>query len=111
MRTAIGNVIDSGMVNDYIREATGGDYTSKDLRTWMGTVHCVRALKAIGSVDDEMPGRTVVAAIDQVAKALATRAQCAANIMCIRPSFSCTKKVGCSPISSTESPSIKATPA
>jgi len=30
--------ITSGDVNDYIREATGGDFTAKDFRTWGATV-------------------------------------------------------------------------
>jgi DNA topoisomerase IB len=33
--------IDSGMVNDYLREASGGDFTAKDFRTWGGTVQAV----------------------------------------------------------------------
>ena len=42
--------VDSGMVNDYLREAMGGNgegFTAKDFRTWGGTVraiyHCVAA--------------------------------------------------------------------
>ncbi len=30
--------LDSGMVNDYLREAMGGDFTAKDFRTWGGTL-------------------------------------------------------------------------
>ncbi len=30
--------IDSGDVNDYLREASGGDFTAKDFRTWHGSV-------------------------------------------------------------------------
>jgi len=30
--------VDSGMVNDYLREASSGDFTAKDFRTWGGTV-------------------------------------------------------------------------
>jgi DNA topoisomerase-1 len=29
--------VDSGEVNDYLREATGADFTAKDFRTWGGT--------------------------------------------------------------------------
>jgi len=36
--------VDSGMVNDYLREATGGEFTAKDFRTWGGTVHAVAVL-------------------------------------------------------------------
>ena len=36
--------VDSGMVNDYLREAMGGDYTAKDFRTWGGTLRAVEIL-------------------------------------------------------------------
>lgn len=36
--------IDSGMVNDYLREAMGDDFTAKDFRTWGGTVRAIEAL-------------------------------------------------------------------
>lgn len=38
--------IDSDDVNAYIREATGGEFSAKDLRTWAGTMHAFRALRA-----------------------------------------------------------------
>jgi DNA topoisomerase-1 len=34
--------IDSGMVNRYIKEASGGDFTAKDFRTWAGTLHILQ---------------------------------------------------------------------
>jgi DNA topoisomerase IB len=36
--------VDSGMVNDYLREATGGEFTAKDFRTWGGTVQAIAIL-------------------------------------------------------------------
>ncbi|MDD4729520.1 MAG: DNA topoisomerase IB [Dysgonamonadaceae bacterium] len=36
--------IDSGMVNDYIKEISGHDFTAKDFRTWSGTVNAFIAL-------------------------------------------------------------------
>lgn len=33
--------IDSGMVNDYLRQASGGEFTAKDFRTWGGTVQAI----------------------------------------------------------------------
>jgi DNA topoisomerase IB len=37
--------IDSGQVNDYLRDACGDDgFTAKDFRTWGGTVHAARVL-------------------------------------------------------------------
>lgn len=41
--------IDSGMVNDYIREISGKDFTAKDFRTWAGSVSAIRAFTEIGS--------------------------------------------------------------
>lgn len=40
--------VDSGMVNRYIREATSGDFSAKDFRTWAGTLHALEALKKLG---------------------------------------------------------------
>lgn len=40
--------VTAGMVNGYIREATGGRYTSKDLRTFGGTVRAATVLADIG---------------------------------------------------------------
>ncbi len=34
----------SGMVNDYLREASGGEFTAKDFRTWGGTVQAAGVL-------------------------------------------------------------------
>lgn len=36
--------VDSGDVNDYIREAMGGDYTAKHFRTWAATLTAFEAL-------------------------------------------------------------------
>lgn len=38
--------VDSGLVNDYLREAMGEDFTAKDFRTWGGTLHAFRAFAA-----------------------------------------------------------------
>ncbi len=48
-----GNVRDvtSDDVNDYIREASGGDFTAKDFRTWAGTLLAYRALRALQPED------------------------------------------------------------
>jgi len=40
--------IDSGMVNHYIKEAVGLDFTAKDFRTWAGSLHALLAFRAIG---------------------------------------------------------------
>lgn len=70
--------IDSGMVNEYIKANTGGDFTAKDLRTWSGTVQALMAFKEIGLADSQTQSkRNIVAALDNVAKALGnTRTVC-----------------------------------
>jgi len=37
--------VDSGQVNQYIKEASGHDFTTKDFRTWAGTLAMLRALR------------------------------------------------------------------
>ncbi len=43
--------IDSGMVNQYIKEISGEDFTAKDFRTWSGTVNALIAFKEIEETD------------------------------------------------------------
>jgi DNA topoisomerase-1 len=63
----IAHQIDSGMVNDYIRKSSGDDFTSKDLRTWVGSVQALHAFKKLGPAvsASDAKGR-IVAALDQV---------------------------------------------
>jgi len=70
--------IDSGTVNNYIRAATGGDFTAKDFRTWAGTLNIIRAFKSIGEAPSESDCRkNVLAALDEVSKKLGnTRTVC-----------------------------------
>ncbi|HET7169798.1 MAG TPA: hypothetical protein VFI69_11420 [Candidatus Limnocylindrales bacterium] len=58
-------------VNDYLREASGGDFTAKDFRTWAGTVLAYRALRAL-QPEDHAPAakRNVVEAIRTTADRL-----------------------------------------
>ncbi len=39
--------VTSDDVNDYLREASGGDFTAKDFRTWAGTLLAYRALRSL----------------------------------------------------------------
>ncbi len=58
-------------VNAYIREASGGDFTAKDFRTWAGTVLAYRALRALQpAVGDRGAQKNVVEAIKQTADRL-----------------------------------------
>lgn len=70
--------IDSGLVNNYIREISGGDFTAKDFRTWAGTVQAFLALKAIGCCDTKTEiKRRMVEALDMVSDHLGnTRTVC-----------------------------------
>lgn len=71
--------IDSGKINNYIKEITGNDFTAKDFRTWGGTLEALRQF-AKCSVDDNVQlnsKKTIVNVLDCVAKKLGnTRAVC-----------------------------------
>lgn len=70
--------IDSGAVNEYIKEISCGDFTSKDFRTWSGTVQCLLSLRDFRcwETESEMK-KKIVAAVDSVAQALGnTRTVC-----------------------------------
>ena len=70
--------VDSGMVNRYIKEASGGEFTAKDFRTWAGTLNILLAFKSIGEAETESESKkNVVAALDEVSKKLGnTRTVC-----------------------------------
>ncbi len=70
--------VGSAEVNDYLREATGQDFTAKDFRTWAGTVLAAETLCGMEPAgSDTAAKRHVLAAVDQVAAALGnTRAVC-----------------------------------
>ena len=70
--------VESGDVNAYLKEITAQDFTSKDFRTWAGTLLAARALGRLGGCAS--PGqaqRNVARAIEEVALRLGnTRAVC-----------------------------------
>jgi DNA topoisomerase I len=70
--------IDSGMVNRYIKDASGGDFTAKDFRTWAGTLNIIRAFRSIGEAETESDcKKNIVAALEEVSKQLGnTRTVC-----------------------------------
>ena len=72
------HAIDSGMVNDYIKEISGHDFTAKDFRTWSGTVNAFLALNELGMAETETERKKlIVSALDKVACLLGnTRAVC-----------------------------------
>lgn len=70
--------IDSGMVNDYIREAVEADFTAKDFRTWAGTLNLLRSLRALGEAESESEcKKKILQALDDVSRKLGnTRTVC-----------------------------------
>lgn len=70
--------VDSGMVNNYIREISGSDFTAKDFRTWAGSIQALPAFREVGSYATEKEmNRKIPAALDIVAKQLGnTRTVC-----------------------------------
>jgi DNA topoisomerase-1 len=70
--------IDSGLVNNYIREISHQDFTAKDFRTWAGTVQAFLALKSIGCCETATETkRKIVEALDIVSQHLGnTRTVC-----------------------------------
>lgn len=62
--------VESGHVNDYLREVTGEEITAKDFRTWAGTVLCARELAHGSPGDERSPKKNVVAAVKTVAQEL-----------------------------------------
>jgi len=71
--------IDSGKINNYIKEITGVDFTAKDFRTWGGTLEAMRQF-AKCEVNEPIKANTkknIVQVLDCVAKKLGnTRAVC-----------------------------------
>jgi DNA topoisomerase I len=68
-----GNVrdIDSGDVNDYLREISGQEFTAKDFRTWAGTVLAAMALQELGQFETKgQAKKNIVQAVERVAKRL-----------------------------------------
>lgn len=70
--------IDSGMVNNYIKTATGTEFTTKDFRTWAGSLNILWAFKSIGeAMNDAECKKKIVEALDQVSLKLGnTRTVC-----------------------------------
>ncbi len=66
--------VSSDDVNDYLREATGHDFTAKDFRTWGGTVLALFSLRRMGAAADAPAAKKNIAeAVKQVARALRNR--------------------------------------
>eukprot|EP01137_Pigoraptor_chileana_P009197 Opistho-2@57098 len=66
------------MINNYIKEITGGDFTAKDFRTWGGTLETLRQLASCTIKNPELAkNKVIVEVLDCVASKLGnTRAVC-----------------------------------
>jgi DNA topoisomerase I len=68
------HAIDSGMVNDYLCETMGGEFTAKDFRTWHATVHTIELLRTM-RISKPVHRKAMRAAHSQVLK-------CVAEVLC-----------------------------
>ena len=65
------HAIESGDVNEYIRRISGGDFTAKDFRTWVGTVQAALILSEMKNAKTQAERKAhVVDAIKAVAERL-----------------------------------------
>lgn len=63
--------VESGDVNDYLRDVTAHDFTAKDFRTWGGTVRMVECLERVIDADAEIDKeKGIKEAVKEVAKGL-----------------------------------------
>ncbi len=72
------HAIDSGMVNGYLKETMGDDFSAKDFRTWAGTVNALRLLVEMEPCDSEKElKKNVNTVLDEVSHRLGnTRTVC-----------------------------------
>ncbi len=71
--------VDSGSVNAYIREVSGGHFTAKDFRTWTGSLTALQAFREIGrdASSSAEARRNINSVLDTVSRYLGnTRAVC-----------------------------------
>jgi DNA topoisomerase-1 len=70
--------IDSGRVNEYIKEASGMDFSAKDFRLWAGSLNILRSFKSMGqALTQTMCKQNVLMALDSVSRKLGnTRTVC-----------------------------------
>ena len=72
--------VESGDINDYLRETTGDDFTAKDFRTWIGTLLAATALSVLEPPrSDAAARRQAAAAIEVVARHLGNTPTVARN--------------------------------
>ncbi|GAB2812976.1 DNA topoisomerase IB [Ferruginibacter profundus] len=63
--------VDSGMVNEYIKQLTEADFTAKDFRTWAGTIDTFICFKELGIPETAAARKkNIIAVLDTVAEQL-----------------------------------------
>ena len=72
------HAVESSDVNAYLKSIAGAEFTSKDFRTWAGTLLCLRVLRRLDAPESAAAGRREVAhAVEAVARELRnTKAVC-----------------------------------
>ena len=55
--------IESGMVNEYIKNIAEGEFTAKDFRTWCGSVAALIAIKETGAVETKKEAKQKIAEV------------------------------------------------
>jgi DNA topoisomerase-1 len=69
--SAVSRRVESTEVNEYLKQIAGEEFTSKDFRTWAGTVLAARALRQAKSFSSQAEAkRNIVRAIETVARQL-----------------------------------------
>jgi DNA topoisomerase-1 len=68
------HIVDSGDVNDYLREISGEEITAKDFRTWAGTFLAALALRELTQTTGKARASTLVRAVEQVSRHLGNTA-------------------------------------
>jgi DNA topoisomerase I len=65
------HAITSSDVNAYLKEITGRDYTAKDFRTWLGTMHTTMTLRTLARFENiTQAKKNIVMAIEAASKKL-----------------------------------------
>jgi len=69
--SGVWHAVESGDVNDYLREITGRDFTAKDFRTWAGTMLAMMALQTAPPFTSEAQAkRNITRAVEHAAAQL-----------------------------------------
>ena len=75
--------VKSDDVNDYLRSASGNEFTAKDFRTWTGTVLAAWTLDELGGPKaDAQPKTQLVSAIESVAHELGNTPAVCRVVLC-----------------------------